>query len=106
GASAITVTRSSNIVKDLIPGVTLNLLSASPGTPLTVSVQQDAGMITDGVQKLVDQYNNAVDFISQQFKFNTDTNQGGILLGDFTLSSVQSDLLSAIGGSVPGLTGG
>ncbi len=105
GASAITVTRSSNAVQDLIPGVTLNLVSAQPGASITVTVSQDKSKIQDGVQKLVDQYNNAVDYVNKQFHFDGDTKEGGTLLGDFTLKNAQNDLNRVFSGIVAGLGG-
>ncbi|MES4793403.1 MAG: hypothetical protein C4321_10890, partial [Chloroflexota bacterium] len=84
GADAITVTRSTNSVRDLIPGVTLNLLTAAPNAPITVSVSQDTGKIKDAVQKFVEQYNNVVDFLNEQSKYDPDSEKGGTLLGDFT----------------------
>jgi flagellar hook-associated protein 2 len=106
GSNAITTTRSSNAVKDLIPGVTLNLVSESPSTPVTVSVSQDTGKIQAAVQKFVDQYNNMVDYVNQQFNFNSDTQQGGTLQDDFTLQQVQSQLQQVVTNSIPGATTG
>jgi flagellar hook-associated protein 2 len=106
GDNAITIIRSTNVVQDLIPGVTLNLASAQPDTPVTVSVTQDTDKIQQGVQKLADQYNNAVDFVNKQFSFNSDTSEGGTLLGDFTLGNAQADLQRVFTSSVTGITGG
>ncbi len=105
GATAITVERSTNQVRDLIPGVRLDLLSASPGTPVTVTVDQDRATIVEGVKKLVDQYNQAIDFINSQFQFDSEKSVGGALLGDYTLRNAQADLLEVFGRSVPGLSG-
>lgn len=106
GPGAITTVRSTNSVQDLIPGVTLNLLSAPANTPVTVTVSQDTAKIQDAVQKFVDQYNNAIDYINQQNKFNPDTSQGGTLQGDFTLGRVQQDLQSVVDSVAPGITSG
>ena len=106
GPNAIMTTRSSNAVKDLIPGVTLNLVSESPSTPVTVNVSQDTGKIQAVVQKFVDQYNHLVDYVNQQFNFNADTHQGGTLLDDFTLQQIQSRLQQVIANSIPGATTG
>lgn len=105
GADAITVTRSTNAVRDLIPGVTLNLLKADPDTPLTVSVGQDTTKIVAGVQKLVDQYNNAVEFLNAQSKFDLDSGTSGALLGDQTLRNVQAELADLFSQGVGGLSG-
>jgi flagellar hook-associated protein 2 len=103
GANAITIVRGTNAVRDLIPGVTLNLAAEQPGTPITVTVGQDKSRIQDAVQKLVDQYNNAVDYLNQQFSFNSDKKEGGALLGDFTLKNAQNDVSRVFAGVVAGL---
>lgn len=106
GANAINIVRSTNTIKDLVPGVTLNLASEAPNTPVTVTVAQDTSKIQDAVQKLVDQYNNASDFLNQQFSFNSDTQQGGTLLGNFTLQNAQNALADVMGAGVAGARGG
>jgi flagellar hook-associated protein 2 len=103
GADAITVTRSTNLIGDLIPGVTLNLLTASPGTEVSVTVSQDKQKLEDGVQKLVDQYNAALDYLNAQFKFDSDTQKGGVLLGDAALRNIQNDLADVFTSVVEGV---
>jgi flagellar hook-associated protein 2 len=105
GAHAITTVRSTNTVTDLIPGVTLNLASEAPNSPVTIAVTQDTSRIKDAVQKLVDQYNNAIDYINQQSKFDPDTKKGGLLLSDYTLQGVQTDLQAVFTQSVKGISG-
>ena len=99
GPNAITAIRSSNSVQDLIPGVTLNLASEAPSTPVTISVTQDTAKIKDSVQKLVDQYNNAVDFLNAQFQYDPDKQTSGTLLNSFALQGVQGDLQQVFTGS-------
>jgi flagellar hook-associated protein 2 len=103
GVNAITVTRGTNLIGDLIPGVTLNLLTASPGTEISVTVSQDKQGIQDGVQKLVDQYNTALDYLNAQFQYDAEKNTGGVLLGDTTLRNIQNDLAAVFTGAVEGL---
>jgi flagellar hook-associated protein 2 len=105
GAGAITVTRSTNHLVDVIPGATLDLLTAS-ATPVNVTVAQDTTGIEDAVKKLVEQYNNAHEFVNSQSSFNSDTGVGGILLGDRTLADVQSSLLEVFSGAGTGLSAG
>lgn len=105
GTGAVTVTRSTNTVRDLIPGVTLKLLTASPETPVTITVSQDTKKIQEGVQKLVDQYNNLVEFLNQQFKYDAESKKGGTLLDSYALQSVQNHLAQIVAGAVSGLAG-
>jgi flagellar hook-associated protein 2 len=102
GANAITAVRSNNTIRDLIPGATLTV-GAESATPITVTVGQDTAAIETAVQKLVDQYNAAADFMNQQSKFDPEKKTGGTLLGDFTLRNVQGDLSNVFANVVPGL---
>ena len=43
----IAVSRSSNSISDLIPGVTLDLMKADPNTRITVTVGQDSAAVYD-----------------------------------------------------------
>ncbi len=103
-----TVTRATNTVSDVIPGVTLTL--ASQGSS-TVRVTEDADATVSKVQDFVDSYNEIVKFISDNNVVTRDetkkevTNTFGPLSGtrvdDNVLSSLRSALSSAVasGGS-------
>lgn len=104
GTGAITITSSSNQVEDVIPGVTLNLVNASPGTQVTVSMSRDTSGVEEKIQAFVDAYNTAMEFIGEQFKFDPQKNQGGILMGDRTLLTIQTRIQSMI--ASPVATGG
>jgi flagellar hook-associated protein 2 len=105
GVNALTITRSTNAVRDVIPGVTLNLTGADTSKPITVSVAQDQSRVKEGVQKLVDQYNNAIDYFKKQFSYNSETGEGGVLLGDFTLKNAQDELTHVFSSTVAGIDG-
>ncbi len=100
GTGAITITSSSNQVEDVIPGVTLNLVNASPGTQVTVSMSRDTSGVEEKIQAFVDAYNTAMEFIGEQFEFDAQTNTGGILMGDRTLLSIQTRIQSMIASPV------
>ncbi len=59
-----TITRSSNTINDLIPGVTLNLEGVSGGA-VTVNVGVDAATTESRVQEFIDKYNELVEFINE-----------------------------------------
>ncbi|MDO8585749.1 MAG: flagellar filament capping protein FliD [Armatimonadota bacterium] len=105
GAGALTVTRATNEITGLIPGVTLNLQSADPTKTVAINIQSDKTAVKQAIKDLIDQYNNLVDFINQQFKYNTATNSGGTLFGDFQLQMIQSDIVGKMFSPVSGLSG-
>jgi flagellar hook-associated protein 2 len=93
----VTVTKTSNTIDDVIPGVTLNLLNADNNTTINLNVTRDTDTIKKNIQNFVTDYNNVMSYISKQFSYDTTTNTtGGVLFGDTTLLSVKSDLTSVI----------
>ncbi len=103
GGAPLTVTSSSNSVTDLIPGVTLNLVSADPNSPVTVTVSTDTNGVEKAIRGFVDAYNKAMTAINDQFKYDPETGEGGILMGDTTLMNIQSSLRNQVAQTVPGL---
>jgi flagellar hook-associated protein 2 len=57
-----------NQVKDLIPGVTLDLRQSAPGREIAVSVKEDYETIAGKVKSFVDAYNGVLTFIQNQHK--------------------------------------
>ncbi|GAB4257836.1 MAG: hypothetical protein Kow0092_05050 [Deferrisomatales bacterium] len=104
GAGAITVTSASNEVTDLIPGVTVELAAADVGNPVTLTLSRDTAAVEETISSFVDAFNDAMSLIGEQFEFDTETNTGGILMGDRTLVRIQTRIQSLLLDSVA--TGG
>lgn len=107
----IDITRASNVVNDIIPGASVNILSgtsSAPGTT-TLSVTQNTASIVQSVQNFVTAYNAITDFVTQQNTFTPPTgNASGTavasppLFGDTTLNEIQQQLnntLNAVSGT-------
>lgn len=60
-----TITRSSNTVSDLVPGVTFNLQGATTTDTVTVQVSDDVGATTNKVQEFVDAYNEIIRYMDE-----------------------------------------
>lgn len=103
GAGAVTVTKSVNTITDLIPGVTLNLQQAKPEALITLTVQANPSAAKQAIKDFVEQYNNLVDYINQQFKFDLESKTAGALFSDSSLSLIHSDLVNKIACSVSNL---
>ena len=56
----IPLASTTNTVSAPLPGVTLNLLGASPGTPVTISVAPVTAGITQAINDFVSAYNSAI----------------------------------------------
>jgi flagellar hook-associated protein 2 len=95
----IEVTSSSNHVTGVIPGITLDLLTTTGATPVTVEVAQDADAVVEAAQELVSQYNTLVDYFNAQ----TATASPGPLAGDATLRAVQLKVQSLFTRGVEGI---
>jgi len=106
GAGAITITSSTNMIKDAISGITLNLHAADPTTSVTLTVAEDAAKIQGLVTEFVTAYNTIVDFFADQFYYDPDSNFSGTLFGDYRLQSLQRYLGAAVTGQVVGLSEG
>jgi flagellar hook-associated protein 2 len=101
----VTKTSSDNTIDDLIPGVTLNLTKADADTTITLNVDRDIDALMEKISNFVDAYNEVSTYINQQQSYDTDNQKtGGVLFGDGTLSSVQSDLSSIIVQTVWGVS--
>ena len=96
GAGKISVTKSSNTITDVIPGVTLSIKSADASKTVLVEVQVDHAGMQQKIQDFVTQYNNIVDFLNSQFKYDSESNNIGVLFGDSRLQTIQSDLAKAV----------
>jgi flagellar hook-associated protein 2 len=87
--NGLTVTRSSNTVTDVIPGVTMNLVKASGSTEFTLTVAQDSSTLTSKLNSFVSAYNQVMSTI-KDLRGNATTK--GILSGDATSLSLQNSL--------------
>ena len=103
GPGAIAVSSGTNIVDDVIPGVTLNLHSADPATTVTLSVDRDTEPAVDAVQNFVDEFNALMDYIDEQVRFNGEDLQPGVLIGNRDAIALQNSIRSAVLDVVPGL---
>lgn len=102
---SVTVTKSSNTISDLIPGVSLSLVGESASTTVSLKVDRDLAAVKTKIQSMVDSFNSIMEYINTQFSYDEDTQEtGGILFGDGTLSTVKSDLISAVTNTVTGLS--
>lgn len=101
----VTVTKSSNTISDVIPGVTLNLVGESTLTTVTLTVARDLDTIKKNIKSMSDSFNSIMSYINTQFSYDEKTKTtGGVLFGDGTLSSVKADLISMVTKTITGLS--
>jgi flagellar hook-associated protein 2 len=86
---------SSNTVTGAIQGVTLNLVSQSPGNPVQLTVGPDQNQITTAVNNFVSAYNTVVSTTNTQYVVDpTGATPAPPLESDISLRSLQSSMLT------------
>ncbi|MDX1331023.1 MAG: flagellar filament capping protein FliD, partial [Burkholderiaceae bacterium] len=103
----LTVTRSSNAVDDVIPGVYIDLLSANVGTPADIRITRNTSVIKENLQAVVKAYNDAIsDFgILTGARSDDETDiYSGSLAGDSSVRRIKAQLRDMFTGnsSTPG----
>lgn len=87
---------SDNTVKDVIPGVTLELKSASPGREINITIKEDFEVISGKVEEFVKAINGVFSFIQSQNKLNEKSDTSRTLGGDSILRSIENRLRNMI----------
>jgi flagellar hook-associated protein 2 len=92
----IAVTRSTNVVDDVIPGVTLELL-ATTTSAATLSIARDTAPVKEKINALVESYNSLQDFLDTLGDPDSDDEEfGGVLANDSMLRYVRDQARSMI----------
>ncbi len=95
GASALTLSRSSNTITDLIPGVSIELTGTTTSA-VSISTQRDIDGTVDAISNLMSEINSTLDTIAAATRYSPEANSGGPLVGNSTARSLAIDLRSAI----------
>lgn len=88
-------------------GVSLTLSALTAGTPVTVTVSQDAAAATTAVKEFITEFNNVMKAIDTATKADGSktNNTSGPLSGDASLRQLKSDLRSIVTGAGVNLPG-
>ncbi len=89
--NGITISKGSNIVTDVIPGVTFTLKDETTSAVRLV-VDKDVDAIISALDEFVSAYNSVNAYINSQFTYNSTTKTSGLLSGDSTLRNIQTNL--------------
>jgi flagellar hook-associated protein 2 len=98
----IPISSTTNTVTGAIPGVTLNLASPGPTTPVTLSFGADTTQQATAINSFVSAYNKVIGDLSAQFAVDPVTKQAGPLGSDSTLTLAQGQIQSSISFSTTG----
>ncbi|MHC4526685.1 MAG: flagellar filament capping protein FliD, partial [Planctomycetota bacterium] len=86
------ITRSSNTIDDVINGVTLHLHDTTDANGEDITLTRDIESLTETISSMVDGYNFAVQFIKEKTGYNDVLKTAGILMGDYAVSTIKSQL--------------
>jgi flagellar hook-associated protein 2 len=101
--NGIPVVRSSNVIDDLLEGVTLNVAAADPGNPFEVKVSRNMGSVITKITAFVDKYNNALTSLGALQTSDLEAGAVGLLQGDSTPRILQMRLQSLLASKVSGI---
>lgn len=79
------VTSKTNQITTALPGVTIT--AAAVGTA-TLTIEQDTTQAVDKIKDLVNKYNDIVNQIKEDTKYNAETKKGGPLIGESWVSQL------------------
>ncbi|MAF76871.1 MAG: hypothetical protein CME63_00810 [Halobacteriovoraceae bacterium] len=81
-----------NKVKDIIPGVTIDLKKAKPGEEFSLKVSEDTAAVSDKIKSFVDSINSILSFIKQQNTLDENSDTSRTLGGDILLQTIEGRL--------------
>ncbi len=100
----VTLQRSSNVITDAIPGVTLSLIKTTGTSAVSVNVTRDYGAVKDNIKKFVTAYNDIVTFVNKDTAYDVTTKTGAILYNETSVKGIVSQIRQALSASISGLT--
>ncbi|MBI3806640.1 MAG: flagellar filament capping protein FliD [Nitrospirae bacterium] len=100
----VTLQRSSNVITDAIPGVTLSLTKTTGTSAVSVNVTRDNGAVKDNIKKFVTAYNDIVTLVNKDTAYDVTTKTGALLYNESTVKGFVSQIRQALSAPVGGLT--
>jgi flagellar hook-associated protein 2 len=91
GEQPLLITANSNSVSGVIKGVNIDLHGVSD-SPVTLNVTRSDDNVVTEIQNFTQGFNDLVDKMNELTQFDSDTNQGGLLLGEQTVQQIQSQI--------------
>lgn len=95
GSGGYTVQSQTDTLSGLLPGLSVNLVSAS-ANPVTITVSPDANAAASAVANLVSDANTALADIQKYAGYNAQTKTGGPLMGSAVLQTLTNQIQSTI----------
>lgn len=101
----VTITSSSNAISSAIDGITIDLVSAEPGTTASLDVEIDESAVKSRIDKFVSSYNALITTLNALTAYDAETDVAGPLVGDSTVRILEDQLRGILGNPISGLEG-
>ena len=101
----IAITNASNVLEDILPGVTLTLKGTQEASAeaVQINIGADKTAIKENLESFFEKYNEVVDYIKAKMAVDPDTSTRGPLSGDFAFINLRMNLRTLVSGEVSGL---
>jgi flagellar hook-associated protein 2 len=93
------ITRSSNTIGDVISDISLKLTGIGTAT---ISINTDTSAIKENITTFIDKLNEIRQYIKEQTAYNTDTNEAGILQGNYGADIVKNRINEILSSTATG----
>ena len=93
------IQHSTNQLTDLIKGVTITLKSSGN---TTIIVANDYDKIKEKINNFVDKYNELIDFMEEETKYDASTKEAGPLQGNYAAQFVEYEIMRTVTSSAIG----
>ncbi len=90
------ISRSSNTIDDVISGVTLHLHDTTDAGGEEITLTRDIQSVKTKLNAMVNAYNTAVTYIKEKTGYNEELKTAGVLMGDYVVSTIRSQILTPI----------
>jgi len=101
-AQAVLITGNRNTLDNVVAGVKIDLRSASE-SPVTLTVADDTTKKIETIKSWVTAFNNVLTRIGDLGKYNSETEERGVLLGNSTIARIRSQLYRTVQGRALGV---
>ncbi|MBU2549680.1 MAG: flagellar filament capping protein FliD [Proteobacteria bacterium] len=97
------IQRSSNTISDILDGVSLSLHDSGSSI---VTVSDDLSTVESNIEMFVSSINFIQEYIKEQSKYDADSGEAGVMLGNYSFNMVRGIINDILASSVPGLSSG
>lgn len=103
--NGLTITRDTNSIDSVITGVTIEIKDTKPGSNIRLNINSDTSTVESQIQAFVGNYNTLIGRLNEFSKVDSDNGNKGVLAGDATVRSIETQLRGVLNNRLDHLTG-